>query len=153
MNSLEQKLEDFFLGQLPGMSESKKQMAVKFLPWLIIVFGVLGTLAWLSSLRFFFGLVGLAPGYFISNIFMLIYFVLAPIMQALAVYGGYLMLNRKRRGWRIALYSLLLGVVSHICYLSILGLVIDFGFAYLLFQIRAYYTEETPDTDERSVIP
>lgn len=146
MNSLEQKLEDFFLGQLPGMSENKKQMAVKVLPWLIIVFGVLGALAWLSSLRFLFGF---AAGYLMSNIFMLTYFVLAPVMQALALYGGYLMMNKKRRGWRIALYSLLLGVISHICYLSILGLVVDFGFAYLLFQIKVYYMEEPASTSAR----
>lgn len=146
MNSLEKKLEDFFIRQLPGMSESKKQMAVKFLPWLIIVFGVLGAMAWMSSLRFFFGF---AAGYLMSNTFMMIYVVLAPVMQALAVYGGYLMLNKKRRGWRIALYSLLIGVVSHICYLSLLGLVIDFGFAYLLFQIKAYYMEEPASTSAR----
>lgn len=144
MNDLEQKLADLFVNKMPGMSPGAKETAVKVVPWIMIVFGVLGFLAWLSAMRwFFFGytaLMGRALGHAFPDIFTLIYFILSPVVEVMVVYGGYLMLNKKQKGWRIALYALLIGIIPHLAYFSILGLFLDVLFAYILFQIQEYFT-------------
>jgi hypothetical protein len=75
------------------------------------------------------------------GIFTALYFIIAPIVQAMAVYGGYIMLSRQRKGWSIALYAILIGFTLNICCLSILGIVLDFFFAYVLFQIKSYFAQ------------
>ncbi|MDR3588576.1 MAG: hypothetical protein P4N41_02845 [Negativicutes bacterium] len=144
MNNLEQKLADLFVGKMPGMSAGAKETAVKVVPWIMIVFGVLGFLAWLSALRFFFfgyaAFMGRAYGHAFPDIFTLVYFLLAPIVQVMVVYGGYQMLSKKQSGWRIALYALLIGLIPHLAHISILGLLLDVLFAYILFQIKDYFT-------------
>lgn len=142
MDGLEKKLNDFFLNKLPEMPQNAKEMAVKAVPWVLIVFGILGLLVWLSSISFLFGLSGLlaySPGYTVPGVLMTISFLLAPIIQVMAVYGGYLMRTRQLRGWRFAFYALLFGLVTHICSFSIIGILLDAVFAYLLFQIKAYF--------------
>jgi small-conductance mechanosensitive channel len=146
MSGLEQKLDDFFLNKMPKLPADRKETVANVLPWIMIVFGGVGFLAWLSSLRFFFGFAGYmqhGAGYGFPDVFTLIYLVIAPIVQAMAVYGGYLMLSRQRKGWCIALYALLIGFIPHIFSFSILGICLDVVFAYLLFQIKEYYGEKT----------
>lgn len=145
MDSLEQKINEFFVNHLPGLSVSIKEKAARLYPWIIMIFGVFGLLAWLSSLRFFFDYSGLLP-YVYSNgffdMFIMVYFVLAPIVQLMTIYGGYLMMSRKRKGWRIALYALLIGFISHLLNFSFFGIVLDVLFAYLLFQIKDYFKDQ-----------
>lgn len=147
MNNLEQRLDELFLKTMPGLSAGVKETAAKVLPWLMMIFGGLGLLAWLSSLRFFFGFAGLVrsvvPVYAFSDAFMMIYLIAAPIAEVMAVYGGYLMLSRRRRGWILAFYALLIGLISQLCSFSIVGIVLNVVFAYLLFQIKEFYSVET----------
>ena len=140
MGDLEKKIGDFF-GNLPGLSPAAKETAARYLPWVLIVLGVFGMLAWLSSIRFFFGVLGVAGyfGYVYPGPLFTVHMVLAPIAQIMVIYGGYLMLGRKLQGWRLVFYALLLGVVSHFLAASIFGLVIDFVCAYILFQVREFY--------------
>jgi len=145
MNALEDQLAKIFLEKMPALSGSAKEMTVKFLPWVLIVLGALGLLAWLSAIGLFrfaslvvMGL-GHAPGQAFSLFTALFLYILAPVMQALAVGGGYLMLSRSLTGWRIAFYSLLVSFIVHLAYLSIFGLFLDIVFAYLLFQTKEYY--------------
>lgn len=144
MNSLEQMLEDLFLKKMPGLSGNAREIAAKALPWVLIVLGVLGFLAWISSLRFFFGFSGLSryiPGY-APDIFAMVQLVIAPVIQIMAIYGGYLMLSRQHRGWNLSLYALLIGFFSHLLSVSIFGIFLDFAVAYLLFQIKECFTEK-----------
>lgn len=145
MNNLEQKLDDLFK-TMPGLSPGAKATAAKAVPWIMIVFGGLGLLAWLSTLRFFFGIAGLVinfiPGSMFSDAFMLIYLIIAPVVEVMAVYGGYLMLSGRRKGWLLAFYALLIGLIPHLCSFSIMGIVLDVAFAYLLFQIKEFYMED-----------
>lgn len=145
MNSLEQKLDDLFCNKMPGLPGNVKETAAKVVPWIVIVFGGLGFLAWLSSLRFYFGFAGFMRhmiGYALPDLFTVVYLVVTPIVQVMAIYGGYLMLSRQRKGWRLALYTLVLGLILHVFSFVILGIIFDFAFAYLLFQIKEYYGEK-----------
>jgi hypothetical protein len=142
MGNLERRLGEL-IGTFPALSPKAKETTVKVLPWVLIVLGVLGFLAWLSSLRFLFGFmgaVGRMPGYMGPDFLTYIHLALAPFVQVLVVYGGYLMLSRKARGWRFAFYALIFGVVAHVLAISIFGLILDCLFAYFLFQIREFYT-------------
>jgi hypothetical protein len=146
LNELEEQLAKIFLEKMPELSGNAKEMSVKFLPWVLIVLGVFGLLAWLSAIGLFhfaslvvMGL-GHAPRQTFSLFTVLFLYILAPVMQALAVGGGYLMLSRRLTGWRIAFYSLLVSFIVHLAYFSIFGLFLDLAFAYLLFQTKEYYS-------------
>lgn len=143
MGNLEQQLNDFCKKNLPILSQSAKETATKVIPWLIIVFSGLGILSWLSLARFFFGLSGMmrAAGYVGPDVLATVYFILSPIMAVLGLYGGYLMLSRQLKGWRIAFYSLLIGLIANICYISVFGIFLDLVFGYFLFQIRDNFME------------
>ncbi len=142
MDVLEQKLSEVF-GNLPPLSPSARQMATKVVPWVLIVLGVLGMLAWLSTISVFFGIMGVASHFGVMGpgLLMIVHLILAPIVQVLVLYGAYLMLSKRRQGWRIVLYALVFGVVTHLLAISILGLILDCVFGYLLFQIREFYIE------------
>lgn len=141
MNGLEQQLSEFFRTKLPAMSSGAKETTVKVLPWVIIVLGILGILAWLQVLKMYFGFSAFMHAMGLGNdLLVWFHLLLAPITSGLAVYGGFLMNNRRLAGWRLVFYSLLLGVLVHILNFSILGLIIDFACAYLLFQTQEYYS-------------
>ena len=53
------------------------------------------------------------------------------------------MMSRRRKGWRIALYALLIGFISHLLNFSVFGIVLDALFAYLLFQIKDYFKDQS----------
>lgn len=139
MKSLEEKLEDLFINKLPPLPENIKEKAVQFFPWVMIVLGVFGFVLWLSSLHFLFGIAG--PFSCTFGIFSAIYFIASPIVQAMAVYGGYIMLSRQLKGWNISLYAILIGLIINIFCLSILGILLDLVFAYILFQIKRYFAD------------
>jgi hypothetical protein len=145
MDNLENQLRKIFADKLPGLPDNIKEYVAKFLPWILIVFGCIGLLAWLSAI----GLFGYASmvtygwahgsGRIMSMFSLLVLYLLAPIMQVLSITGGYLMLSRRLSGWRIAFYSVLVSFVIHLLYFSLFGFFWDFLFVYLLFQIRGYY--------------
>ena len=136
---MEQMLEGLFVKKLPPLSPGAKDTTAKVFPWIIIVFGGLGLLMWLSSLKFIFGFSGLY-GYVGPSIFVMLSLVITPIIQAFVIYGGYLMLKKQRRGWIIALYMLVFGFIVNVLYFNVIGIIINILFTYLLFQIKEYHT-------------
>jgi hypothetical protein len=144
MNALEHLFGRLFVDKLPPLSPTVKEWVVKILPWVLIVLGALGLLMWLGTIGLFGAAQTAAIGlqhYAASFLTVLILYILIPLLQLTAIAGGYLMLSRKRLGWLIAFYSLLLGLIVHILYISLIGIILDLVFAYLLFQIRPYYRE------------
>jgi hypothetical protein len=143
MNSLERLFGRFFADWLPGLPANVKEWVAKILPWILIVLGVLGLLAWLSILGLFgaatLKTVGISRAYpaFAAAIFH----ILVPVLQALAIAGGYYMLKRRRLGWVLAFWALLLGIIMNIIWFSLAGLVWDLILAYLLFQLKPYYRQ------------
>lgn len=144
MKALEELFGKIFADNLPPLPPAAREWVVKILPWVLVVLGALGFLAWLGAVGLFghaqmsaLGFHRYAPSLFAA----LILYLFVPALQLLAIAGGYLMLGRKRLGWRIAFYSLVLGLVIHILSLSLGAIVINLIFAYLLYQIRPYYRE------------
>ncbi|BBB92088.1 MAG TPA: hypothetical protein PKA28_05555 [Methylomusa anaerophila] len=136
MEKLETELRKIFLEKLPPLSPNVKEGLAKYLPWIIIVFGVLGLLCLFSILGMFTAAARMAGGY--TGIMSLI-IVISAIIQILGILAGYWMLSRQLRGWQLALLTSLTGFVVNIIHFSLFGIIIDFVFVYLLFQIREYY--------------
>lgn len=140
MTSLERIFARIFAEWLPGLPQSVKQWAARVLPWVIIVLAALGLLAWMSAAGLFgaaFKTAGMNRAYpaFAAALFN----ILVPVLQILAIAGGCYMLSRRRLGWRLAFYALLLGLFVNLVWLSPAGIVWDIVFAYLLFQLKPYY--------------
>lgn len=141
MDSWMKTMEDWF-AKLPPLPANVKDILVKVMPWLALVFGILGVLAAiaatglmaaLSPVMVLGGGVGVATGGVIGAL--------------LAVVGSVLMLasfpglkNMKIAGWKLAFWSQAVGVVSSVVALNLVGALISalVGF-YLLFQIKSYY--------------
>lgn len=138
MNSIEIILGAAF-GKLPPLPANVKGTAAKFIPWLIIGLGSFGLLAWLGSLQFFFALSGFSHPAFPSSVILSL--ITAPVIQGMAICGGYFMLKRRSVGWRLAFYSLLVGAVVSLLSFTPIGLLLNAIFAYFLFQIKEFFTE------------
>lgn len=144
MNALEELFGRIFADNLPPLPPAVREWVVKILPWIIIVLGALGLLAWLAAVGLFGHgqMAALSFHRYAPSIFAaIILYLFVPLLQLLGIAGGYFMLGRKRIGWRIAFYSLILGLVIHILSISLGGIIVNLIFAYLLFQIRPYYRE------------
>jgi hypothetical protein len=142
MNSLERVFARFFAEWLPGLPPRVKEWAARVLPWVLIVLGALGLLAWMSVSGLFGAAVktaGVSLAYpaFAAALFN----ILVPVLQLLAIAGGCYMLRRRHLGWRLAFYAILLGLFVNLVWLSPAGLVWDVVLLYLLFQLRHFYPE------------
>ena len=134
-------LEDWF-GKLPPLPTNAKDVLVKVLPWLALVFGVLGILAAvaatglmtvLSPVMLLGGGVGVVTGGIVGAVLALVGSVLT-----LMSFPG--LKDRKIKGWKLAFWSEVVSVASSLVGLNLVGAVISalIGF-YLLFQIKSYY--------------
>ena len=146
MDELERILSQLFLDKMPPVSENVKNGAVKYLPWAMIILGALGLLAVISIVGMFKfsslvtqGAVGQVVMPTLSVFDLLIVYIVAPVTQVANIVAGYWMLGRQLRGWRLALLALLLGLISNLINFSLFGLLLNFFFTYLLFQIRNQY--------------
>jgi hypothetical protein len=143
MNSLERFFDKIFAGWLPGLPANAKDWAAKILPWLLIVLAALGLLSWLSVAGHFgaaaLGSTGIHYAY--PAFAAVVFNILVPVQFVLAITGGYYMLRRRRLGWRLAFYALLLGLLVNLVWFSMAGLVWSLIFAYLLFQVKPYFRQ------------
>ena len=147
MTKLEQILSDLFVDKMPPLSETFKNNSAKFLPWIFIVFGVIGLLSMVSILGLFTaastltaGATGILAVHSRSVFDLVLIYLISPVLQLLTILAGYWMVNKEYRGWYLALISTLLEFLINLLHFSFIGLLFSFLFAYLLFQIREYYT-------------
>jgi hypothetical protein len=146
MSTFEKFLCGLFLDKLPSLPPAIKESTAKILPWIFIVFGVLGVLALLSAyLSFSFVSMlamgmGQVLGLSIPAVGFIMIYLVTPAIQILSIAGGYLLLKKQFRGWQFTVFATLLSLISHLLYLSPFGLIVDVLFLYLLFQVRERYT-------------
>lgn len=127
--------------KLPPLPVGVKDFVVLVVPWLAIVFGVLGVLAALSA----FGLsavfspfvamgggVGFATGLIAASIIGL-------IQSVLMVFAFPGLLKRKVNGWNLLFWSEVLAVLGAVISISLVGVVLALVWFYFLFQIKSYY--------------
>ncbi len=138
---LEQKLETYFLEKAPfQVPVHIKESIVKYVPWinlvlmiilLPVVLTVLGLGTIITPVSF---LGGIGAGF--SFTLTIIFTIVILVLRALALPG---LFNHKRNGWVFTYYGDLINVVLNIISLSVIGLLFDIVFLFILFQVRNYY--------------
>lgn len=127
--------------KLPVLPPNAKDTLVQILPWLALIFGILGVIGSISALGIvsvFAPLAMLGGGVRASGaafIVVLLHLV-ASILLLLAFPG---LRRQQYAGWRWSFWSTVLDIVSSVVTLSLGGLLINLIVLYLLFQVRARY--------------
>lgn len=137
----EQQLETYFIDKAPfQIPASTKEAIVKYVPWINLVFmvlllpvvlAVLGLGALFTPISF---LGGIGGGF--AYILTLVFTIAILVLRALALPG---LFNRKRSGWVFSYYGDLINIILNILSFSIIGLLFDVVFLFVLFQVRSYY--------------
>lgn len=161
LQSLENNLEDVFVKKAPALPENGKKAIVEWLPWINLVLGVLSLWAayalwhwahianslidYANTLSAAYG--GPTVGTRMSAVLWLGLAVM--IVQALLYLAAFPALrDRKKSGWDLIFYALLINVVYGVVVLfsdyggfgNLLGSLIGSAIGlYFLFQIRGHY--------------
>ena len=133
-------LEVYFM-KLPPLSKEVKAKIASILPWLALIFGILGVVvSFLATI----GLLGLAPMMAVGGgvgftVNALIGVLLGLISSGLllAAYPG--VKANKYQGWKLLFWSELVGAVSSLLSLALPGILIAALGLYILFQVKSLY--------------
>lgn len=144
-SALESWLAPIF-AQAPHIPAGGRKVISDILPWLSLVFGILGIIGLLSL----GGLsMWISPYMMLSGVFHSISLILTLILGLLSSILTFVAFNpllaKKKKGWNYSFYALIVSAVSTLIHLifmysgglgSIIGIIIG---AYLLFEIREMY--------------
>ncbi|MCE7065736.1 hypothetical protein [Dyadobacter sp. CY326] len=137
---LEKELEPIFLQKFPPFSDTVKEFLVQYGPYIILVLSIIGIFGLLTALgiggaALGLGAVSVGIGF---NFYLSIALGIVTLIMYLMAFSP--LKARKRSGWNLLYYALLVGLVSNLIQLSILGAIISgvIGF-WVLFQIREKY--------------
>jgi hypothetical protein len=117
---------------------------VQWAPWVAIVLGVFGVLAFLllsvlSTALLPFLAFGGSAGVRMGGL-ALVESVLGIIVSALEIAGGILMLQRRELGWWILAFGIAIGVLTNLLHVAVLSLVFTLLIAYIHIQARPRYS-------------
>lgn len=141
LSQLETVLEKYLVKSAPALPANIKEAIVKYSPYLIAIMVFLSlpailTLFGLSSLLMPISLIagaGTGFGYTLSMIILAITLVL----EVVALPG---LFKRQLVGWRYMFYATLLGAVTSLLQLNLVGLILGTLLGlYVLFQVKSYY--------------
>lgn len=135
---------DGWFSKTPQLHTNTKELLVKIMPFIALIFGVLGMLGGLAGLGIltmfaplavFGGAQGVAS---YGGGFLIALLLLVSSGLLLAAFPG--TKARKVTGWILLFYSEIVSLVSAILSMNILsGILVALIAFYLLFQIRSYY--------------
>ncbi|HVV66621.1 MAG TPA: hypothetical protein VHB72_00925 [Candidatus Saccharimonadales bacterium] len=166
IDQLEKPLEDIFASQAPPLSNNAKRALVRYLPWINLILGILTLYAvyilwhwahlvnnfvdYTNSLSAPYGSPVIANNRLTFGIWFGMIVLAIEAVLYLAAFPA--TRNRKRTGWELMFYALLLNFVYGVAILftdygslgnliwSVIGSIAGL---YLLFQVRASYTHKT----------
>lgn len=132
-------MEEAF-AKLPPLPKGVKDFIVTILPWLALIFGLLGVLVALAALGI---LTFLAPLAAIGNVnqttALTIGLILGMISSVVTLVSFPGLLSKKITGWNLIFLSVVVGVISSIEAIFIVGIIVSLIEFYILFQIKSYY--------------
>jgi hypothetical protein len=141
LGQLEDMLEEYLVKKAPALPENAKEILVKFIPWINLIFIILGlpillALFGLSAVFTPFAMMGGYQGSAFSIIFQILTLVTI-VVEIMALPG---LFKRQAQGWRLSFYATLISLVTGLfggnLVSAIVGAIISL---YLLFQIKSYY--------------
>lgn len=136
----EDELEPIFLGRFPPFPDDVKEFLVRYGPYLILfgaVFMLLGLLTAFGVGTFAIGM-GAIP--YASGIMMYIALLITTVIAFIYLMAFSPLRARKKAGWNLMYYALLLSLLSSLIQLAIISVIISgvLGF-WVLFQLRDKY--------------
>ncbi|MDQ6482181.1 hypothetical protein [Dyadobacter sp. LHD-138] len=137
---LENELEPIFLGKFPPFPDNVKELLVQYGPYLILIGAILGLLGLLAAFGIGGAAIGLGLAAYGSGFSFYVGIVLAAVMMIMYLMAFSPLRARKKAGWNLMYYALLLSLISNLLQLAILAVIIGgvLGF-WVLFQIRDKY--------------
>ncbi len=132
-------VEDYFK-KLPQLPKGGREFIVMVLPWVALIFGILGLLGAISSLGLFSYFSAMYWGAANSIVGLGIVSLVLGILSALLLLMAFLGLSKKQeRGWKFIYYSEVVALVSSIVTVSLFGVIMVLLGFYILYQVRSYY--------------
>ena len=160
-NSIEKRLDEIFVKNAPALPAGGKKFLVEYLPWISLVVGAVtllmvinlwhwahvanGLINYANQISAAYGGTKVGDRLTVTIWLSMAVLVIEAVLY-LAAFSG--LKNKKKAGWNLLFYALLVNVVYGIIALfnnyggigDLLGSVIGFAIgAYFLFQIRASY--------------
>ncbi|GAB2796900.1 hypothetical protein GCM10027275_47940 [Rhabdobacter roseus] len=138
---LEKELEPIFLEKFPAFPEEVKEFIVNYGPFLMLLGAIITAFGLLAALGLGGVALGLGAAAYGSTLQFWLSIALTGVQLVLYFMAFSPLRARKREGWKLLYYALLLGLLSSLIQLSIFGLLIGglVGF-WVLFQIRDKYS-------------
>ncbi len=129
-------LQEFF-AKAPHLPAKWREVIVTVVPWLALVFGILGILGGISAL-------GVSPlagiGGVRSGFEMFVIGIAGILSSVLSLLAFPKLRVRAYQGWRFLFFAQVISVLSSVLTLDLLGAVVGFliGF-YFLFEVKSHY--------------
>lgn len=135
-NDIVATLEDFY-AKAPDLPQNAQETLVTILPWLALIFGLLGLLVGL-------GAVGVSPLALLGGIHMAFNVLLSGVLTIassvllLMAYPG--LQKRRYIGWKYSFWSEAVSLLGAVLSFNIVGGIIGALIVYyLLFQVKSHY--------------
>ncbi|MCF2443043.1 hypothetical protein L0657_03665 [Dyadobacter sp. CY345] len=137
---LENELEPIFLGKFPPFPDDIKEFLVKYGPYLILFIAIFMLFGLLTAFGIGTAAIGIGVVAYGSGFMMYISLFIATIIAVMYLMAFTPLRARKKAGWNLMYYALLLSLISSLVQLALLSAIISglIGF-WVLFQIREKY--------------
>ncbi|CAG5004169.1 hypothetical protein DYBT9275_03312 [Dyadobacter sp. CECT 9275] len=137
---LEKELEPIFLEKFPAFPDNVKEVLVQYGPYLMLIFSILGLIGLLTAAGLGGAAIGLGATAYGGGFYFYFGIIIAVVTIILYLMAFSPLRARKRAGWNLIYYAMLISLVSSLIQLQILSFIIGglIGF-WILFQIREKY--------------
>jgi hypothetical protein len=129
--------------RLPAAPPGLLDGYMRFVPWLALIFGILGVIfslllmifgAVLAPLMLFAGASGVSAG---GALYLAL--IVNLITAGIEAVGGYLMLQHRATGWWLLALGLVVSLLTNLVHASIIGLVVFALISYIHLQVKPNY--------------
>ncbi|PWJ59238.1 hypothetical protein CLV98_10270 [Dyadobacter jejuensis] len=136
----ENELEKIFLGKFPAFPENVKEGLVKYGPYVMLFFTVIGLFGLLGALGIGGAAIGMAGMSYGIGYHFYVGIITGIITMLLYLMAFNPLRNRKRAGWNLLYYAMLLSLLGSLLQVNIFSFIVGgaLGF-WVLFQIREKY--------------
>ena len=130
-----------YFAKAPQLPANWKGGIVSIMPWLALIFGVLGVIGAIAALGIVsvFSPLLMMGGALSTPGTSIVFVVLALVSSALLLVAFPGVKGRKMQGWDFLFWSELVSIVSSVISLSVFGVIFGVVGLYILFQIRSHY--------------
>lgn len=137
---LENELEPIFLGKFPPFPENVKEFLVKYGPYFLLVGAILTLFGLLTAFGIGTAAIGIGMVAYGGGFNMYVGLLIATVIMIMYLMAFSPLRARKRAGWNLMYYALILSLISNLLQLALFAFIIGgvLGF-WVLFQIREKY--------------